>query len=149
MDATLQALGGILLKAIPTLVLLIIVHFYLKWVFFKPLGEVLAKRRAATEGMRQSAEALIAKAEEQTKAIDAKLRDAREEIYQEQEESRRKWVGEQTQRLEEARHQAREMVHQAKIQLDTEAAAAKRELSATADTLAEQISQSLLERRRV
>ena len=145
--ATLQALAGILLKAIPTLVLLMIVHFYLKWMFFGPLGEVLAKRRAATEGMRESAEALLAKADQQTKSIEAKLRDAREEIYQEQEESRRRWVGEQTQRLEEARRQARELIHQSKLQLEGETAAAKRELAATADSLADQIARSLLERR--
>jgi F-type H+-transporting ATPase subunit b len=149
MDATLQALGGILLKAIPTLVLLLIVHFYLKWMFFGPLREVLAKRRAATQGMREAAEALLAKADEQTKSIEAKLRTTREEIYQEQEESRRRWVSEQTQRLEEARKQARELIHQSKLELENETAAAKRDLAATADSLADQIARSLLERRRI
>jgi F-type H+-transporting ATPase subunit b len=149
MEATLQALGGILLRAIPTVVLLLIVHFYLKWMFFRPLREVLAKRRAATQGMRESAEALLAKADEQTKSIEAKLRAVREEIYQEQEESRRSWVSEQTQRLEEARRQARELVHQSKLELENETAAAKRDLAATADSLADQIARSLLERRRV
>lgn len=149
MDATLQALAGILLKAVPTLVLLIVVHFYLKWMFFRPLGEVLAKRRAATEGMRQSAEALLKKAEEQAQSIEAKLVTAREEIYQEQEESRRRWVGEQVQRLDDARRQARELIHQSKLELEGEAAIARRELAATADTLADQIARSLLERRRV
>jgi F-type H+-transporting ATPase subunit b len=149
MEATLQALGGILLKAIPTVVLLLIVHFYLKWMFFGPLREVLTKRRAATQGMRESAEALLAKADEQTKSIEAKLRTVREEIYQEQEESRRRWVSEQTQRLEEARRQARELVHQSKLELENETAAAKRDLAATADSLADQIARSLLERRRV
>jgi F-type H+-transporting ATPase subunit b len=149
MEATLQALGGILLRAIPTVVLLLIVHFYLKWMFFRPLREVLAKRRAATQGMRESAEALLAKADGQTKSIEAELRATREEMYQEQEESRRRWVAEQTQHLEEARQQARELVHQSKVQLENETAAAKRDLAATADSLADQIARSLLERRRV
>ena len=149
MDATLQALGGILLKAIPTIVLLVIVHFYLKWIFFGPLREVLNKRRAATQGTREAAEALLAKADEQTKSLESKLRLAREEMYQEQEESRRRWVGEQTQRMDEARRQARELVHQSKLQLESETAAAKRDLAATADSLADQIARSLLERRRV
>lgn len=147
MDTTLQALAGILLKAVPTLVLLIVVHFYLKWMFFRPLGDVLAKRRAATEGMRESAQALLAKADQQTKAIEAKLRDAREQIYQEQEESRRRWVGEQGQRLEAARHQTRDLIHQAKLQLEGETEAARRELAATADALADQIARTLLERK--
>jgi len=149
MEATLQALGGILLKAIPTIVLLVIVHLYLKWIFFGPLREVLNKRRAATQGTREAAEALLAKADEQTKSLEAKLRLASEEMYQEQEESRRRWVGEQTQRMEEARQQAREAVHQSKLQLESETAAAKRDLAATADSLADQIARSLLERRRV
>ena len=149
MEATLQALGGILLRAIPTVVLLLIVHFYLKWMFFRPLREVLAKRRAATQGMRESAEALLARADEQTKSIEAELRATREEIYQEQEESRRRWVNEQTQHLEEARQQSRELIHQSKVQLENETAAAKRDLAATADSLADQIARSLLERRMV
>jgi F-type H+-transporting ATPase subunit b len=118
-------------------------------MFFRPLREVLAKRRAATQGMRESAEALLAKADEQTKSIEANLRAVREEIYQEQEESRRRWVAEQTQHLEEARTQARELIHQSKVQLENETAAAKRDLAATADSLADQIARSLLERRMV
>jgi F-type H+-transporting ATPase subunit b len=128
-------------------VLLLIVHFYLKWMFFRPLRDVLAKRRAATTGLRESAQALLAKAEEQAKSIAARLETAREEIYQEQEESRRRWITEQTERLEAARHQARELIHQSKLQLEAETATAKRELAATADSLADQIARSLLERR--
>src|SRR5260370_2512686 len=147
MEQTLQALAGILLKAIPSIVLLLIVHVYLKWMFFRQLGEVLAKRREATEGAMESAKAILAKASEQTAAIEAELRKAREEIYQEQEEARRRWIGEQTARLDEARHKSRELIHQAKQQIEGEAAAARRELAATVETLAEQITRSLLERK--
>ena len=147
MDTTLHDLGGLLLKAIPTIVLLIIVHLYLKTVFFGPLRAVLAKRREATEGERKAAEALLAKASEKAAAIEAQLRSAREEIYQEQEEARRRWIAEQTARLEEARRQARELIHQAKQQLDEEAAAAKRQLTATTAEIADQIARSLLERK--
>ena len=149
MEATAHALGGLLLKAIPTLVLLLIVHFYLKWMFFRPLGDVLAKRRASTEGLKEAAEATLKKASELAASVEAQLRQAREQIYQEQDEARRRWTGEQAARLEEARKQARELVHQAKVQLDAEAAAAKRELAATTDALAEQIARSLLERKAV
>ncbi len=145
MDATLHDLGRLLLKAIPTVLLLLIVHLYLKRMFFGPMREVLAKRREATEGARKSAEALLAKASEKAAALEAALRKAREEIYQEQEEARRGWIGEQNARLEEARRGSRDLIHQAKQQLDTEAAAAKRDLAATTAALADQIAQSLLE----
>jgi F-type H+-transporting ATPase subunit b len=145
MDATLHDLGGILLKAIPTLILLLIVHLYLKRMFFGPMRDVLAKRREATEGAMKSAEMLLAKASEKAEAIEVSLRKAREEIYQEQEEARRQWIGEQTAKLEEARRSSRDLIHQAKQQLDVETAAAKRDLTATTAALADQIAQSLLE----
>ncbi len=149
MEATLQALGGLLLKAVPTLLLLLLVHFYLKWTFFGPLRDVLAKRRASTDGLREASEATLKKASELAASIEAQLRQAREQIYQEQDEARRRWTGEQATRLEEARKQARELIHQSKIQLDAETAVAKRELAATTDALAEQIARSLLERKAV
>jgi len=147
MEQTLQALGGILLKAIPTICLLLFVHFYLRVMFFRPLRDVLSKRRASIEGARESAEKILTQASARADAVEAELRKARDEIYQEQEEARRKWVTEQTAKLDEARHASRELIQQAKQQLEAEAAAAKRDLAATADALAEQIAGSLLERK--
>ena len=60
MESTLHDLGQLLLKAIPTLFLLLVVHLYLKQMFFRPMADVLAKRRAATEGLRDSADAMRA-----------------------------------------------------------------------------------------
>jgi len=146
MESTLHDLGQLLLKAIPTILLLLLVHLYLKRMFFRPMADVLAARRAATEGQRESADAMRAKAAEQTKAIEAQLRQAREAIYQEQEEARRGWTGDQGTELDQARHQAHELIHQSKQQLDSEAAAAKSKLDPYADTLADQIAATLLER---
>jgi F-type H+-transporting ATPase subunit b len=146
MESTLHDLGQLLLKAIPTLFLLLVVHFYLKAIFFRPMADVLAKRRAATEGLKESAEAMRGKAAEQTKSIEDQLRKAREGIYQEQEVARRGWTETQNAQLEEARKQGRELIHQARQQLDTEAAAAKGQLAATVDGLADQIANTLLER---
>jgi F-type H+-transporting ATPase subunit b len=146
MESTLYDLGQLLLKAIPTVFLLLVVHFYLKRMFFRPMADVLAKRRAATDGQRESAEAMRAKAGEQTKAIEDQLRQAREAIYREQEEARRSWMGDQGAQLERARQQARELLQQSKHDLDDEAAIAKDQLANTADTLADQIASALLER---
>ena len=146
MESTLHDLGQLLLKAIPTLFLLLVVHFYLKRMFFRPMADVLAKRRAATDGLRESAEAMRTKAGEQTKAIEAQLRQAREGIYQEQEEARRGWTGDQSAQLDEARLKARELIRQSKHELDDEAAVAKNQLAETSDALADQIANALLER---
>src|ERR1700722_1511434 len=103
MESTLHDLGQLLLKAIPTLFLLVVVHLYLKRMFFRPMADVLAKRRAATDGQRESADALRAKAGEQTKSIEEQLRQAREAIYEEQEEARRRWTDEQEAHEDEPR----------------------------------------------
>lgn len=146
MEATLQALGQLLLKGVPTIFLLLVVHFYLKRMFFRPMGEVLEKRRAATEGLKENAATMRARAGEQTRSIEMQLQQARESIYQEQEEARRRWMSDQSAQLDEARQQARELIHQAKQQLDDESAATKVQLQAAAGTLADQIAGALLER---
>jgi F0F1-type ATP synthase membrane subunit b/b' len=146
MESTLHDLGQLLLKAIPTVFLLLVVHLYLKRMFFAPMADVLAKRRAATEGLRESAEAMRARAAEQLASIDAQLRTAREEIYQQQEEMRRGRIGDQDARLDGARQQAHELIHQAGQLLDAEAVGAKSQLASTADDLADQIAQTLLKR---
>lgn len=146
MEQTLHDLGQLLLKAVPTILLLLVVHFYLKAMFFRPMADVLAKRRAATEGQRESAEALRAKAKEQTKSIEDQLRQAREAIYQEQEEARRRWTGDQSAQLDEERHKTRELIHQSEQQMNAEAATAKGQLQGTVDALADQIANTLLER---
>ncbi|MGD0133772.1 MAG: ATP synthase F0 subunit B [Bryobacteraceae bacterium] len=147
MESTLHDLGQLLLKAIPTLFLLLVVHLYLKRMFFRPMADVLAKRRAATEGLRESADAMRAKAGEQTKSIEDQLRQARESIYQEQEEARRGWITDQSAQLDKARQQGRELIQQSKFQLDDEAAVAKNQLAETSDALADQIANALLERK--
>ena len=146
MEQTLHDLGGLLLKAVPTIVLLLVVYAYLRWMFFRPLEKVLAERKQATAGTHEKAEALLRKADETAVAIENKLRSAREAIYQEQEQARHRWMSDQAAQLEQARHSARDMIHQAETQIQDEAAAAKRELAATADSLAEQITRTLLER---
>jgi F0F1-type ATP synthase membrane subunit b/b' len=146
MESTLQQLGQLLLKAIPTVFLLLVVHFYLKRMFFAPMAGVLAKRRAATEGLRESAEATRARAAEQLASIEAQLGKAREAIYQEQEEARRGWIGDQSAQLDAARRQAHELIHQSNQLLAAEAVGAKSQLAGAADDLADQIAQTLLKR---
>jgi F0F1-type ATP synthase membrane subunit b/b' len=145
MESTLHDLGQLLLKAIPTLFLLLVVHLYLKRMFFRPMADVLGKRRAATDGLRESADAMRAKAGEQTKSIEDQLRQARESIYQEQEEARRVWITDQSAQLDQARQQGRELIQQSKFQLDDEAAVAKNQLAESSDALADQIANALLE----
>jgi F-type H+-transporting ATPase subunit b len=147
MDATLHSLGGLLLQAVPTIILVILLHFYLKSVFFGPLMKVLDQRSAATKGAREAAEASAKRAAEKTAEYEAALRQARSEMYKEHEETRRTWLEQQTRQIDEARAHSHEALHGARGSIEAEAAAAKRDLEAQSIALAEQISRLVLEGR--
>ena len=99
MEQTLQALSGILLKAIPTIILLIILHFYLKAMLFKPLQAVLKKRLELTGGARKEAEESLAAAERKAQDFEAKFRDAKAVVYKDQEETRKVWLEDQAKQI--------------------------------------------------
>src|SRR5437868_2388606 len=86
MDATLHALGGILLRAVPTFLLVILLHFYLKSVFFAPLQKVLRERYQATEGARKLARQSLERAAARMTEYESAVRAAKSEIYQAQEQ---------------------------------------------------------------
>jgi len=144
MDQTLQALGGILLKSIPTIILLIVLHFYLKAVLFGPLDRVMQKRRELTEGARKIAEDSLAAATRKADEYDAKLRDARAVVYKEQEELRKRWLEEQSNELTQARTRMEASVKTAREALAADAAAARASLHDASSALADQITATVL-----
>ena len=146
MEATLHALSGILLKAIPTFLLVILLHFYLKYMFFKPLEKVLKARYDATEGARKQAADSLEKAAAKTAEYEAALRAARGEIYQAQEQLHRKLQEEQSGRIAAAREKAEAALRDAKAEVGAEMAKAKEELAAESDALASQIAAAILSR---
>ena len=145
MDATLNALGGILLRAIPTLLVILLLHFYLRRMFFGPLGQVLEQRREITEGARQAADRSLKAAADKATEFEARLRDARAEIYREADQFRHKLLDQQTAALEDARTQAQAFLRAAAAELSQEAAKARLELASTSESLADQISRAILE----
>jgi F-type H+-transporting ATPase subunit b len=147
MEETLRALGLLILKAIPTFILVILLHFYLKWVYFRPMGRVLKARYDATEGARRLAEETLARASEKAAEYEAQLRAARSAIYREQEEFRRRLGEEHAARLQQARQEADAGLLEARRQLAEELEAAKGSLGAQADSLAEEIADTILRRR--
>jgi F-type H+-transporting ATPase subunit b len=144
MDKILSDLGGLLIRALPTFLLVILLHFYLKYLFFKPLDRVLEARHQATEGARDAAEKTFQEASRKAAEYEAAIRAARSEIHREQEETRRKWRQQQSSALDESRRSASEMVKQARVQLADEAAAAKTALAGESDRLAGAIAESIL-----
>ncbi len=147
MDATLHALGQVLLQGLPTFFLVIFLHFYLKAMFFTPLGKVLLARKEATEGARKQAAESLERAAAKADAYEESIRAAKNEIYQEQEVLRRKWRDEQTAQLSDARKGAEVLVKTAKAEILVQAQQARESLAANSQALADQITEAILQRR--
>ena len=146
MDATLHALGGILLKAVPTFLLVILLHFYLKGVFFNPLRKVLRQRYEATEGARKLAAESLERAAAKTAEYQAAMRAARAEIYQAQEQAHKRLQEGEFAELAAARKRAGAAVREAKTLLARDVEAAKASLAPDSELLANQIVESILRR---
>src|ERR1700728_1067532 len=146
MEATLHALSLILLKAIPTFLLLILLHFYFKYMFFKPLEKVLRARYEATQGAQQRAAESLQKAADRTAEYEAALRAARAEVYQSQEQLSRRLQEEHAAQIQVAREQADVALQEAREQLAGEILEAKAGLAAQSDALAGQIANVILNR---
>jgi F-type H+-transporting ATPase subunit b len=146
MDATLHALGGILLRAVPTFLLVIFLNFYLKGIFFKPLGKVLHQRYQATEGARKLAKESRERAAARTAEYQASMRAARNEVYQLQERLHKQLQEQEAAALLAARHRVEAAIQEAKAVLSNDVAAAKASLATDSDALADQIAESILRR---
>ena len=147
MEQTLQALAGILLKAVPTVVIVLLLHFYLKSMLFKPLEKVLKQRDEATRGAREAAQSSLANAEKKASEYEVALRDARAEVYKEQEQARLKLVADQEARIADARARMDAMIRDAKSQIEAETAVARKGLDDQTSLLADQIAGAVLSRR--
>ena len=146
MEATLHALGGILLNAVPTFLLVVLLHFYLKGVFFKPLQKVLRQRYEATEGARKLAGEFLEQAAARTAEYRAAVRAARAEIYRAQEQLHKRLQEDESAELAAARRRAEAAVQEAKAQLSRDVEAAKAGLARDSELLANQIAESILRR---
>jgi len=144
MEETLRQLGGILLRAVPTFIIVVLLHLYLKFIFFKPLERVLRQRYDATEGARKLAEESIARASQKAAEYEAALRAARADTYKEMEQLQRKLHDDRAASVKEARAQADAAVAHAKAALSAEVETLKKNLGSQSDTLADRIASKIL-----
>ncbi|MBV9267974.1 MAG: hypothetical protein JO061_17530 [Acidobacteriaceae bacterium] len=147
MDETLHALANLLIQAIPTIILFIFVAVYLKYVYFKPVANILEERRRQTEGVRELAQKAFEAADRKASEFEHALQIARAELHQEHEALRRKWFEEQAQQIAAARADADRRIEQAKRDIAGEAERAQSQLDAQVEALGRQIAESVLRRR--
>ncbi|MBV9082740.1 MAG: ATP synthase F0 subunit B [Acidobacteriaceae bacterium] len=144
MEATLQALGDLLIRATPTIFFFVLLVFYLKRVYFKPLAQVLEERRKETEGARELAQQAFESAERKQAEFEHALQIARVQIHQEHEALRRQWSDEQARELAGARAEADKQIEQAKRDIAREIQTAEAQLNAQVESLSQRIADSLL-----
>ena len=146
MDVILHQLGQLLLKAVPTFILVVLLQFYLKRVFFKPLEKILKQRYDATEGAKKAAEESLQRAAAKAAEYEAAMRAARTDVYQSQEQFHRELQEREAAQILEARQRADATIQAARADLQKDVEAAKESLRADSEALANRIADTILRR---
>jgi|SRR5580704_14102724 F-type H+-transporting ATPase subunit b len=147
MDKIFHDLGGIVLNALPTSIIVLILAIFVRQLYLKPLEAVLAERHKLSEGARIAADQVLHSADAKVAAYEASLEKARGEIYAEQAEFLRNLHTEQTARAQAAKATSDSTLATVRQSLAAEAAAARAGLAEQSDRLASEIADSMLSRR--
>jgi F-type H+-transporting ATPase subunit b len=145
MDETLRQVGGLLLGAIPTVILMVLLYGLYTVLVYKPLVKVLAERRSKTEGAIEKARADIAAAEARTAEYEQRLRDARLAVFKSQEARRQRALQARTAALAQARGNTQAQVEQARAALQKDKLAAQAILQSESARLAADIIRLVLQ----
>ena len=145
MQEIVHQLGELFLQAVPTVLIILLFYFMLRALFFKPLLAVMAERDSRTVGAQKAAEAAQAAAAEKVKQYQEALKQARGQVYAEQEAARKKLLDERAAQIKDARARAAGEVSAAKARVAVELAAARRDLEATVAQLSAEIARRILQ----
>lgn len=137
-------LGQLFLAAVPTVVLVFLFYFFLRWSFFNPIEKILAERRSRIEGARRSAEAARKEAQEKLRVYRSAIKSANSQLFTEQETARRHAVEQREAAVHAARAAAQERVRAAKRQQEQEFVAASEALREPSIALGRQIATAFL-----
>ena len=136
-----------MLNGLPTFFLVVILAFFVRFLYLKPLEKVLAERFRLTEGARKAAEDSLRNADTKIAEYQNKLNSARNEIYQEQAVFLQKLQAEQAELAHAVRAESDARLAEIKLSLAKEAEVARENLASQAETLAGQIADAILSRR--
>jgi F0F1-type ATP synthase membrane subunit b/b' len=145
MQSIVGQLGELFLQAVPTVLIILLFYFILRAIFFRPLLQVMGERDARTAGAQKAAETAQAAAAEKVKQYQDALRQARAQLYAEQDATRKKLLDERAALLKSARAKAAAEVTAAKKRVAGELAAARRDVEATVAQLSAEIARRLLQ----
>ncbi len=144
MDAILKQLSELVLGSVPTMVLFILLVIAYGILVRRPLDRVLAERRARTSGAVEQAKNAMTAAEAETAAYEAKLRAARNEIFQLREQQLKQWNTEREIALTEVRTSMQERVRGARQEIEQGADAARQQIEGAGVELSAQVLRAVL-----
>lgn len=144
MQEIFQQLQGYFIGAVPTALLFLVLVLAYQFLIQEPLTATLKERRARTEGAVEAAHKAIGQAEARAAEYDAKLRQARAEIFRAREERIKQWSAEREAALDAARKAAGARVNQAKAELEAEAEKARLLLRGSVAELTSQVVRAVL-----
>jgi F0F1-type ATP synthase membrane subunit b/b' len=145
MQEIVHQLGELFLQAVPTVLIVLAFYLMLRSLFFKPLLAVMAEREARTAGARKAAAAAEAAAAEKVRLYQEAVKQARAQVYMEQEAARKKILDERATLLKEARVKAAAEVAAGKERVAKELAAALLEVKSSVVQLAAEIARRVLQ----
>lgn len=144
MDQTLNQIGGLVLGSVPTIVLFLLLIAAYNFLVHRPLGKVLAERRARTSGAVEQARGAISAAEAETSVYEDKLRAAKSEIFETRDRKLKALAAEREAALEEARSSTQARVLNARLEIEQSAATARQQIEGASAALSAQILRAVL-----
>ncbi|RZU40473.1 hypothetical protein [Edaphobacter modestus] len=144
MDQILNELGGLVLGAVPTMVLFILLVVAYGLLVRRPLDRVLAERHARTAGAMEQAKGAIAAAEAETGAYEAKLRKARTELLEARERRMKQWAAEREAALEQVRQTAQQRVSGARQEIEQSVVEARTQIESVSVDLSARVLAAVL-----
>ena len=144
MDETLRQVAGLLLGAIPTVLLFVSLYVAYRAIVHNRLMQVLGERRERTEGAIEKARADVAAADSKTAEYEQRIREAKLALYKAQEQRRQQALERRGKLIAEARSAADAQVRGAKQALEKDAAAARAGLQGQAEALAGEVIRTVL-----
>ena len=144
MEQTLRQLGELLLGSVPTVILLTLLYVLYTLLVHRPLTAVLAERRSRTEGAMEKARADIAAAAARTAEYEQRLREARQNVFKNQEARLQQATQARNQLVNQARTRGQEQVKQARTAMEEDKQQAMSKLQSDGARLAADIVRAVL-----
>src|SRR5262245_34044087 len=106
-----------------TIFYVIVLYVFMNNVFFKPVMQILKRRRELTQGRLQDAQKRLEQVEAKTAEYEQALKNARTETYRRQEMERERALTERAELVARAKSEADKAVQEGRLQLTAAAAA--------------------------